>query len=61
MIAVGGEWGTLSEIGHARSLEKTVVTLRSWSLSGEGKMRDSPGVVSAQTAAEAVRIALAAI
>ena len=28
VIAIGGEWGTLSEIGHARSLGRTVVALR---------------------------------
>jgi uncharacterized protein (TIGR00725 family) len=61
VIAVGGEWGTLSEIGHARSFEKLVVALRSWSLSGQGKMLSSPGVVSAETAAEAVATALSSI
>jgi uncharacterized protein (TIGR00725 family) len=61
VIAVGGEWGTLSEIGHARTLDKTVVALRSWALSGQGKMQGSPGVLPAETAAEAVRIVLDAI
>ena len=36
-IAVGGEWGTLSEIAYARNLGRTVVALRSWSLSGHGR------------------------
>jgi len=58
VIAVGGEWGTLSEIGHARTFKKFVVALRSWSLSGRGKMLSSPGVVSAETAAEAVAAVL---
>ncbi len=61
VIAVGGEWGTLSEIGHARTLGKRVIALRSWSLSGQGKMESAPGVVSASTAEEAVSAALGAI
>ena len=32
VIAVGGEWGTLSEIAFARQLERPVVALQSWSL-----------------------------
>ena len=35
VIAIGGEWGTLSEIGFARRLDRTVVTLRSWRPVGE--------------------------
>jgi uncharacterized protein (TIGR00725 family) len=58
VIAVGGEWGTLSEIGHARTLGKTVVALRSWALRGEGAMEAAPGVVPASTAEEAVAAAL---
>jgi uncharacterized protein (TIGR00725 family) len=57
-IAVGGEWGTLSEIGHARSMGRTVVALRSWSLSGKGSMEAAPGVLPADTAEEAVALAL---
>jgi hypothetical protein len=57
-IAVGGEWGTLSEIGHARSMGRTVVALRSWSLSGRGSMEAAPGVVPADTPEEAVALAL---
>src|SRR5262249_22743657 len=59
-IAVGGEWGTLSEIGHARSIGRTVVALRSWSLSGRGGMERAPGVLAAETASEAVAAALEA-
>jgi uncharacterized protein (TIGR00725 family) len=58
VIAVGGEWGTLSEVGHARVFGRTVVTLRSWSLSGQGKMEGAPGVVGASTPEEAVAAAL---
>ena len=60
-IAVGGEWGTLSEIGHARSMGRPVVALCSWALSGRGDMADAPGVIAASTPEEAVAAALAAI
>lgn len=58
VIAVGGEWGTLSEIGLARTIGRTVVALRSWGLSGYERMRGAPGVVAAESAAEAVAAAL---
>lgn len=58
VIAVGGEWGTLSEIGHARTIGKRVIALRSWSLSGQGKMEAAPGVLHAESAREAVELAL---
>jgi uncharacterized protein (TIGR00725 family) len=61
VIAVGGEWGTLSEIGHARSIGRTVVALRSWTLKGEGAMEAAPGVIPASTPEEAVATALDAI
>ena len=38
-IAIGGEWGTLSEIALARNLGRTVVALRSWSVSGASRWR----------------------
>jgi uncharacterized protein (TIGR00725 family) len=59
-IAVGGEWGTLSEIGHARTLGKTVVALRSWSLGGRGEMEGAPGVIPVDDAERAVAAALEA-
>jgi uncharacterized protein (TIGR00725 family) len=58
VIAIGGEWGTLSEIGFARAIDRRVVALRSWTLSGRERMADAPGVVLAETAAEAVGLAL---
>ncbi len=58
VIAIGGEWGTLSEIAFARTLGRPVVTLGSWSVSGAGSMREAPGVVEAASAAEAVEAAL---
>ncbi|MBS1878864.1 MAG: TIGR00725 family protein [Actinobacteria bacterium] len=61
VIAVGGEWGTLSEIGHARALGRTVVALRSWTLSGRGQMEGAPGVEVVDTADAAVAAALAAL
>ena len=36
-LAVGGEWGTLSEIGLARALGRPVVALRSWASQGQGR------------------------
>jgi uncharacterized protein (TIGR00725 family) len=58
VIAIGGEWGTLSEIGFARALGRTVVALRSWGLSGRDRMEGAPGIVPVETAAEAVAAAL---
>jgi uncharacterized protein (TIGR00725 family) len=59
VIAIGGEWGTLSEIGHARSLGRTVIALRSWALVGRDRMEGAPGIVQAETPEEAVAAALA--
>jgi len=60
VIALGGEWGTLTEIGFARRLERPVFTLDSWQLSGRGQMADAPGVVAASDPADAVARALEA-
>lgn len=60
-IAVGGEWGTLSEIALARNLGRTVVALRSWSVSGRDQMAGGPGIVPVETPEEAVNAALRAI
>jgi uncharacterized protein (TIGR00725 family) len=59
VVAIGGEWGTLSEIGHARSIGRTVIALRSWTLVGRDQMEGAPGIVPVETAAEAVAAALA--
>jgi uncharacterized protein (TIGR00725 family) len=61
VIAIGGEWGTLSEIGFARVIGHRVIALRSWDLDGREQMRGGPGVVAAETAEEAVAAALAAL
>ncbi|HEX7244008.1 MAG TPA: TIGR00725 family protein [Solirubrobacterales bacterium] len=58
VIAIGGEWGTLSEIGFARAIGRPVIALRSWALTGRERMEDAPGVISAETAREAVDLAL---
>jgi uncharacterized protein (TIGR00725 family) len=59
VVAIGGEWGTLSEIGHARSIGRTVIALRTWTLIGRDQMEGAPGIVPVETAAEAVAAALA--
>ena len=56
VIAVGGEWGTLSEIAYARKLGRPVVALRSWPL--RNRAGTDLGIAEAETAEEAVRIAL---
>jgi len=53
VIAVGGRWGTLTEIGFARILGRPVGILDpGWELEGDG-------IVHASTAEEAVDLALA--
>jgi uncharacterized protein (TIGR00725 family) len=61
VIAVGGEWGTLSEIGFARAIGRPVVALRSWTLKGDGAMESAPGIASVETPDAAVSAALDAI
>ena len=58
VIAIGGEWGTLSEIAFARRLDRAVILLEGWSLSGRGAMESAPGVEPARSAAEAVEMAI---
>ncbi len=54
VIAVGGAWGTLSEIGLARSIGRQVVLLDSWRLGPSGG--ELEGVMRATTAAEALAL-----
>lgn len=61
VIAVTGEWGTLSEIGHARVVGRTVVALQSWELVGREAMEGAPGVIPVDSPEEAVATALAAL
>lgn len=56
VIAVGGEFGTLSEIAFALKLGRPVVGLGTWELSKEGRLVQDILVVS--TPEEAVRLAL---
>ena len=57
VIAVGGEWGTLSEIGHARTMGREVVLLSSWIL--DHSDLDIVGLHTASTPKEAVQQAVA--
>ncbi len=59
VIAVGGEWGTLSEIAYARKLGRPVVTLQSWPL--RHRAGTDLGIVEAETAEEAVKAALSEV
>jgi uncharacterized protein (TIGR00725 family) len=58
VIAVGGEWGTLSEIAHARKLGRPVVAIQSWTL--RNRSGTDLGIVEAGSPEEAVGRALAA-
>jgi len=59
VIAVGGSYGTLSEIALALAHGIPVVGLKTWSFSRDGKA--DPGIVYARTPSEAVSLAIAAI
>jgi len=56
LIAVGGEFGTLSEIAFALKIGKPVVGLRTWDLVRRGE--PVVGITPAETPAEAVDLAL---
>ena len=60
LIAVGGGFGTLSEIAHALNLGRTVVGLDTWKLE---RAYDKPiaGLVEAETPKEAVGMAMEAL
>ncbi len=60
VIAIGGAWGTLSEIAFARRFGRPVITLRSWRAEGEGEMAAMPGVEAVDSCAAAVAAALEA-
>lgn len=60
VIAIGGEWGTLSEIAFARALGRAVVAVESWAVSGSGAMEGGPGIEVVYGADQAVELALAA-
>ena len=52
VIAVGGEWGTLSEIAYARKIGRPVVAIRSWTL--RNRAGTDLGIVEAETPEQAV-------
>ena len=56
LIAIGGEFGTLSEIGLALKIGKPVVGLGTWELHRRGDVVDA--IKPAATPAEAVNLAL---
>jgi uncharacterized protein (TIGR00725 family) len=56
VIAVGGEWGTLSELAYARKLGRPVVALQSWVL--RNRAVTDLGIVEAETPEQAVKAAL---
>ena len=62
VIAVGGAFGTLSEIGHALSDGIPVVGLKTWPLTTNGDGVDIGGsIIRAESPADAVDKALAAV
>ncbi|MFC1915328.1 TIGR00725 family protein [Chloroflexota bacterium] len=56
VIAIGGGYGTLSEIGHALRNDTPVIGLNTWSLSRNG--RPDISIIPAQNPSEAVSKAL---
>lgn len=60
LIAVGGEFGTLSEIAHALNLGKTVIGLRTWKLE-KAHTKPIPNLVEVDDPKKAVELALKAI
>ncbi|MGA9373224.1 MAG: TIGR00725 family protein [Solirubrobacterales bacterium] len=55
-FAVGGEWGTLSEIAYARKLGRPVVAIQSWPL--RNRAGTDLGIVEAETPEAAVKAAI---
>ena len=60
VIAVGGEFGTLSEIAHALNLGKTVIGLRSWKLE-KAHTKPIPELIEVDSPKKAVDLALSVI
>jgi uncharacterized protein (TIGR00725 family) len=58
VIAIGGEWGTLAEIGFAQRLGRRVVTLRSWEVTGPGEMKKGSGIETVEEPGAAVELVL---
>ena len=60
VIAIGGAWGTLSEIAHARQLRRPVIALGSWTVTPPASLPDGDGIAEALDPVAAVQAALAA-
>jgi uncharacterized protein (TIGR00725 family) len=60
IIAVGGEFGTLSEIAHALNIGKKVIGLRTWNLE-KARDRPIPNLIVAANPKHAVDIAMTSI
>jgi len=60
VIAVGGEYGTLSEIAHALNLGKTVIGLRTWKLE-KAHTKAIPNLIEVDAPKKAVELAIATI
>lgn len=54
VIAIGGEWGTLSEIAFARGLGRPVIALETWTVRGVGRLAEAEGIEVVSDAAAAV-------
>jgi hypothetical protein len=61
VIAIGGQWGTLSEIAHAREFGRPVVALASWRVEPHVPIAGGEGIEPAETPEHAVSLALSAI
>ena len=61
VVAIGGAYGTLSEIAFALRLGRPVVGVRTWELRRDRANAPDPGVRPAGSAAEAVDAVLTAI
>ena len=60
LIAIGGEFGTLSEIAHSLNIGKKVIGLRTWKLE-KAHTRPIPNLVEVDSPRRAVALALEAI
>lgn len=60
VIAIGGSWGTLTEIAHARRIGRPVVALESWSLTPPGEIEGGLGIDAFEDPQSAVDSCLAA-
>jgi len=61
IIAVGGSYGTLSEIAYARIKNKTVFAYKSWRLFQNGQETVDDGIIEVNTPQEAVDKAIECI